>query len=632
MAAFAVSMECYDAMIREDEGKGKRAGAALKTLAVSTTNWWANDYDLFNLALGYDFDYQYMTEEQRAIVRQTIAAATSGKRPTGATSPPDWRNYNWMPRGMSLILSALAIEGEPGYDPSLYSSSLGVMKDFLHYGISEAGGGLEEMHYFHYGMHLGVLAMIAFARRGDNLFADAHYRALPNWLIASMEPFGDAFSMHQDTPNDTGGPVANYAIMKWIWPQERVLDMIWRNRVKVGYQGLTFYGDWLVPGLFPSDPEDWPLYSGKVARTKWGVDEAGKIAGEPDSIGGIGGLNLPLNYWDPERGLLITRDKWGSDGMVVHFDVNAQALGEGSHYHCDSTSFTLSALGRKWVIDRGFHIAETKDSSSVLIDGRGQGFFPVGGKTVEYQNTEKLTTIAADASEPYHWMATTQSRIRVPYLRGFAWEPTTRPELVRKYAEIAVTDKAKPWNDKAAASTYMYRASYNPMMRAFRTVVLRRGNNQPYLVVIDDYKKDDKSHKYDLLLAVPDDLVIASTDDDGRAVVLKCADPKDTRRLLVRMAATSAPGKWELETYEIKRSPETGDTTSFGLGKRLKYSSQAIEPEFKVLLYPYREGSSVPVFSTTPTSIDIVWKDSKDKFGLSQLASGRTAITTQGSN
>ncbi len=66
--------------------------------------------------------------------------------------------------------------------------------------------------------------------------------------------------------------------------------------------------------------------------------------------------------------------------MVLNFDINSQARGGGSHYHSNSTSFTLSALRRKWVIDRGFHVAETKDNSLILIDGRGQGFFPLAAR------------------------------------------------------------------------------------------------------------------------------------------------------------------------------------------------------------------------------------------------------------
>ena len=243
-------------MIRQDEERGKRAGSALATLAKITKEWWNNDSDLVSLAFGYDYAYPYMTEEQRRVVRLTIASATAGKKPYGADMPSDWRNYNWMPRGMGLLLSALAIEGEKGYDPSIYPSSLGVMKDFLHHGICQRGGPDEEMHYFHYGMQWGSLAMAAFARRGDNLFAEPHYRALVNWLIASVEPFGDAFSMHQDTPNDEGGLNTNYVIMKWVWPNDPALDIVWRNRVRVGYQGLTYYGDLAAPLLFPRIPRN----------------------------------------------------------------------------------------------------------------------------------------------------------------------------------------------------------------------------------------------------------------------------------------------------------------------------------------------------------------------------------------
>jgi len=51
---FALSMECYDAMMRQDADRGKRAGTALATLAQIITNWSANDSDLMNFALRRD--------------------------------------------------------------------------------------------------------------------------------------------------------------------------------------------------------------------------------------------------------------------------------------------------------------------------------------------------------------------------------------------------------------------------------------------------------------------------------------------------------------------------------------------------------------------------------------------------
>jgi hypothetical protein len=623
---FVLAMECYDVMLRQDEKRGRQVASALVTLASIPRNQ-GEDTDVMNLALSYDFDYPYMTEDQRAIIRQGIASTTAGKIAYGSNAPADWNDYNWIPRATTLLLSALAIEGEKGYDSSIYPASQKVMKDFLHYGITGTGGGLEEMHYFHYGMDEGALAMVAFARHGDDLFAEPHYRALPNWLIASIEPFGNAFTMHQDSTNDQGGEPGNYVILKWTWPADPVVDMIWKNYVQVGYQNLNGWDKWLPVLLFPSDPKAFPSYTGRTPQTKWGIDETAIPANYPDPVAGIDALHLPLSYWDPQRGLLITRDKWGDDGMVLNFDINTQANGGGSHYHSNSTMFTFSALRRKWAIERGFHIVDTKDNSLILIDGRGQGYYPIGGTTAEYREDADLTVIAGDASDPYHWMTRNQQQLGAPYLKGFQWEPDTRGENLRRYGELVTANKNQPWKEKQAAA-YVFRASYNPVEKAFRTVALRRGGHHSYVLILDDIRKDNNKHQYDWLMQVPDDLIITGSRDHG--VILGSADPKDKRRLIVQMIDVKNAGSWVLENYEVKRSPETGDTTSYGMGKRLRYSVQAIEPDFKVLLYPYREGSAVPEI-TLNGPIELTWTDQKDSYNLTTLPTGRTAIHLHGS-
>ena len=95
--------------------------------------------------------------------------------------------------------------------------------------------------------------------------------------------------------------------------------------------------------------------------------------------------------------------------------------------------------------------------------------------------------------------------------------------------------------------------------------------------------------------------------------------------MIVQMISVKGEGKWVLEDYAIKRSPETGDNSSFGTGKRLRYSTQTIEPAFEVLMYPYREGEPLPKISTIRV-IDLRWPDQHDKYELSLLPSGRTAI------
>ena len=128
----ALMLESYDALLREDQAKGQQAGAALATIALIPRNWASNESDILFFSLAYDFDYGYMSEAQRRAVRQAIATGTANRKTYGADFPADWQNYNWVPRGMNLVISALAIEGEQGYDASIYAPSLQVMKNFLH--------------------------------------------------------------------------------------------------------------------------------------------------------------------------------------------------------------------------------------------------------------------------------------------------------------------------------------------------------------------------------------------------------------------------------------------------------------------------------------------------------------------
>lgn len=625
LVPLALAVESYDDLLRQNQARGRQAASALATLA-SIPRDWSTSGELLFLALAYDFDYPYMTPQQRNIVRQTIAKNTAGKKAIGSTLPHDWRNSNGLGAGTYAVLSALAIEGEPGYDASIYPASLDIMRDFLHYGITSTGGGLEEMHYFNFGMDYGAMAMVAFARHGDDLFSDPHYRALPNWLVASMEPFGDAFSTHQDTPNDSGGLASNYAILKWIWPNDPIVDMVWRNIVDANQNfAPEYYGNWFPILVYPSDPVGWHPYTGKVPRTKWGVTPWAIPPNYPDPVRGIEALRLPLTYWDPQRGLLITRDKWGSNGMVLSFDLNTQAIGGGSHYHSNSTMFTLSALQRKWAIDRGFHVAETKDSSNILIDGRGQAYPPVGGVPVEYKEAPGLTIAAGDASRPYDWIIQKSIATGAPFEAAFHWKPDTDPQIVRLFAELASVNKAQPWLDNTTKTFYLFQAPYNPVQKAFRTVALRRDAPHPYVLIVDDIRKDNASHQYDWLMPLADDLVLKST--NGGSVILGSSDAKDKRRLLVQMVSVQGGGSWTLEKYQVKRTPESLSTESLGTGLRLRYTVHTVEPNFKVLLYPYLDGSPLPQAIVRGKSLTVRWPDQQDSYSLTPLPTGRTAIS-----
>lgn len=599
---YVVCFEAFLALIDTDAARGATVAAALDTYARISQARALDGTNALDEYVGYayDFAYDFMTTAQRGTVRGVIATATSGQLSYGTNLPASHRSNNLFPHGMILPLLALAIEGETGYDSTIYPRSVQILGDFLTYGIDAQGAPVEDMHYLNFGMAKGAQAMVAMVKRGDNLFTAPHYRKLHNWLVHAMEPYGREFSTHDDTPADDGGLLPNYTVMKWVWPDDPVMNYVWKNRIQPNYSGGAYRGDMLTMALFPSD---------------WSGTDSAPTAGVAD-------LGLPLSWLGDERRLFIARDRWAADALAVHVESNPALKGPG-HQHSNSGDFTLSALGRKWAIDRGFHIGESKDHSVVLVDGQGQGYFAAPSRLVEAVDDGDVAFSSVDSRYPYAWAYTFKSRIGT----DARWEPEMLMG-VREYYELAAAAayKEAPWTSPALTS-YTYKRVYNPMEKAFRTVVLRRAE-LPYVLVVDDIKKDSLTHTYEWLMQVPDDLEIKQSATGE--VVLGAIGTADDRRLLVRMLEPGA-GAWQLETYAIANSPETGNSETFGEGKRLKFTVQSVEPKFKVLLFPHRVGDALPTtsISASPAVLSVAWTGQEDHYSLESLAGGRTGLSRQ---
>jgi|GEM_PF-2537124 len=638
-----IQFEAFVSLIEENAGRNERAGKALLTYCRISQGRNLNpklshQFDV-SVGMAYDFAYGHMSEETRKAIRSMISKATSGKESHGMGLPAATHTYNFMPHGTGLLLLALAIEGEEGYDATIYPKSVTLMKNFLDHGIDAKGDPREDMHYFNFGMAWGSRAMVAMARRGDNLFVNEHYRRLPNWYIHAMEPFGQAFSMHGDTPNDGGGLLPNYVTMKWIWPENPVLDLVWRNRVRLDYSGINYRGDFLYAALYATDWKDSPGEVVKVEGTQWGANTERNqpvTQRHMEATAGVEALGLPLSWISDARQLFIARDRWGADALALHFSVNAHNRGP-SHTHSNALDITLSALGRKWAIDRGFGIAESKDHSIVLIDGKGEGFSAPPGKLISHRDDGALVTVSADARYAYDWMYEFGHRIGNDYRKGARWEPeTAHADTLAIYRERAAPEyKERPWEQRGNDSgrqgltLFTHKAPYNPVQKAFRTVALRRGEH-PCVLIADDIRKDDAPHRYDWLLQVADDLEIHG--QSATQVILGSGDQSDERRLLVRMLGAKPAadaGQWTLETYEIVRSPETGSNKSYGKGKRLTYTLDTVEPSFRVLLYPHRKGDPLPETALEAGELSVTWPKGAgaDRYTLGSSPEGAPTFT-----
>jgi hypothetical protein len=201
--------------------------------------------------------------------------------------------------------------------------------------------------------------------------------------------------------------------------------------------------------------------------------------------------------------------------------------------------------------------------------------------------------------------------------------------------------------------------------------------------VIDDLKKDNTEHLYEWLLPMPLDVEVVSISqlvdvtmstqpisigfnslanqgtageydivlgdksmkrnmdevDTGVGEMLRAGrftpqkgNPQLLVRVLERSAATmpNLEPNPRLETIEKLKTEDMHQfyLRSMDLGKRLVVPSRSSDPDFKVLLFPYRFGEETPqtLWNEDRTRLTVSWKDQVDVFSFSKGDKGRTRV------
>ena len=687
---YALVMEAFDALLRDDPVQGEQVGSAIAgyarmlaplleealqqpladdvwraKIAGPTTGQWTEDQGLREiigyhlLGYAYDFAHNFMDEAQRASVRAVIARATAGRIWEGASLPHHWRNWNWVVIGLGHPLLALAIEGEEGYDPRLYKLGVEIARDYLTYGVSPSGCATEAVGYCQFGFVWGNPFIVAAARRGDNLLAHGHHRAMIEWYLHSMEPFAplsiktletDAERLEHHVPphwtshgdgGDEGPSVPTVMMWKHFFPDDPRIDFLWQMVIHGGMEAP-------LQGRFHViEPLIWAADGGRQATSIAGTDMAA--------------LGLPPTWFDPERGSLIARSGWDTDALALQFECRTDSQ-SASHEHADRGNFTLSALGRRWARE-SFRSVETRHHNNVLIDGMGQGFWPGPGRWLGHRDAGWALIAACDAKDAYDWWwpktIVTDDPEQSPRFRFARWasfrqeaeefrrrygretmERDPRPAVAAHFAGFEQGDP-RMWDEDG----WPLRLTHNPVQRAFRTVAMVR-EGRPYALVVDDIQKDDQERLYEwLMMTGPDTDVAAMAEND--IVLCDAAGERDAnghrrprpgeRQLLVRVlraADPAAPHAYQsrpsarLETFEKKDTLAPGGRT-YGPDRRLVIGSRAVAPDFKILLLPHRQGEPLPT-TTWNTAQDVLllqWPEGPaDEIRFTRGEDGRTRL------
>ena len=619
--SYLLALAGIHGQIVDDAAYGKKLAMALKAWGEYRCRTWVRSLDVVGLhnsfdadiCVAYDFIAPWMSEEQRDPVRRWISKMGQGIQIFTWDMPAHWRMWNWAGLHVYQGWASLAIEGEPGFQAHLWDQARVVARDFCNYNIHPSGALTEDVTYFSLGIQGSGLVMMAMAKRGEeDVWANTNISKVKTHLINQMNPWLDGAMMsHADGCGN--GFYTAWTILKYMYPTDPVLDVAYRNRVGEDYNSLGMAND--------TGTRRWTavLFNTATNSERLSLEQ----------------LKLDNTYFCPVRGYMVTRSDWRGNALKLDFEAKQDYPVVG-HNHADANNFTLAALGREWATEIGYHGAAGHLHNEVLVDGLGQSIWPVpGGRWVDLVDTPDLTIGVSDASHPYnyHWSDTGWTVDNNPPNDKEKWEKETDPRVLKFYegqenrTRTGIFDHWSP---------FILRSSWNPVQKAFRSATLSRGR-YPYVLIADDIRKDDNIHLYEWIMQVPSDIEVIRA--EGDQVVLGAKEfPKakgadkalpDKRRLLVKLVDVDQDPQAvamgiRLDSYQAANGPYE----KANLSKRLVISARAVEPRFKVLLYPFLEGNAIPdvIWNEDKSECRLEWPDQCDRYEFAKADSGRTVF------
>jgi hypothetical protein len=605
----------------------------------TSRNWQGNiqmRVQHMNLALAYDFGFNFMSEAQQDVIRAMIAAATYDGQHTGMALYTK-NAHNWHVFHCHLGIAALAIEGEEGYDERVTYWTIENLKTYFSYGLYESGAPNERQGKG----TMNPTFLAAYQKRGHNMLTMPNvYNSVAGFEMNMMEPWGTA--MIYGAWGGSGGSfskwLSNNVVIKYAFPDDPVIDFVWRRSVGDDYEGLknvskvsfhyANYEGMLIQSLFLTDYDS--------DGNTWQEDYAA--------------LQKPLDWFCPQRALMISRSDHSDQATQLY--LHCQQF-YSAHPRFARGNIQFNGLGRPWtyytrVADAGGPLGSVNNAQHyavVTIDDVGTGYEPC--PVTRYASGDTASFVTADNKFGFSWGGVDKDKSDVTFVRYKRkykeWMPLYKPAFDCPGLE-QTGDNMAGWKVAGEFSRGTWSPRF-PVQRAFRTAGLVRGSrtgilpvqgehegtgkmpvlreNRSYALIIDDYQVDEYKHLYKWHLPLQPDLYLESQTADSIIIAEKEGD----RRLLVRLIdvkggdgtqayyETGAGFGWSARVFERWHE------------NRLVIPSYSIAPDFKIMLYPFRKGGELPKTTLSGNSMTIAWPDQKDVYELGRSPGGATTFT-----
>ena len=601
------------------------------------------------LTLGWEYDYAYnfMTDEQRDIVRRVISKITYGKYDTGMSIPGQMYINNHMSAVANWIPLALAIEGEEGYDERILPIATWSLHNKLSYDLSSDGITYENTKGF-----IPMLAVLSCARRQgsehpqqllkhSHLVARAysnvqHARKLHNRYIWRHRHREGTKPLHeikdgQAEPrfwrasggSGSGGQPVFWFVLKYFYPDNPLVDFVY-NIKNSDYNAEIYEGK-------PSEQ-----YRGRLHYSWFDMPALSMMAvsedtdyNKQDTLDQF--KDLPGFWFDSERGMVSMRNGWDKDSMLVHMENRTDQYYAG-HETPQHGDFQVWADGISWSPNLGAY-RDASYRAIVTVDGKAGIYSPISGDWMDAWNTDIAATSVAEMTTAYRWRKVEKllhldhpALEQVPHVLEIYSQAAYN---LSRYSELPYLKKTKdhyngyahldygPWHGETRGCE-RYEKWNDPMNFVFRTIHFARGE-KPYLLVMDDLEKDGENHQFDWRMPVAGDSIVYSLNPAplNRHLENNTEGAIGTD-IIFAMAGTEmcrgyAP-VWGGVYPKLEYKPKIGDpmllvrvlwrNTNFpfpvpNVQRYWEYNMVSVpafgvNPEYKVLIFPYRFGDKLP--------------------------------------
>ena len=585
--------------------------------------------------LDYDYLHGWMSPAERELARKTIVRLTANRVSNFMEVPDHFMINNHQGFGMEYLRLLLLIEGEAGFDQHVFDAAAKKARAMLDWYLDEDGMCYESIKGW-----LNVSAYVALGRRQADLLKHSHLRAKMRFFQAAVRWEDGQWHIRDEMRASAFHVIW---MMHYLHPREEGIDFLYTASLTTHPFLTDASARW--PDPVGISPELLLLFANEDAKPAEWTDQKR-----------IDSLHLPITWQDNARGYVDSRNSWRKEDLHLGFTCK-QDFFYGGHEGSENNRIVLWKDGVNWI--RDVHMLATKATflqNMLTVDGKGLHWPPVPGVWLGTRETPTGTVAAGDGRNGYSYSKCMQVHpldfpsTKLPYYAPFA---EGNYDLSRDL-QIAFHPGTVRWNDGYAHTDYgpwsgetrlveSYR-SWNPMEQAYRTVHLARGEF-PYVLTLDDARKDDRQHLFEWNITLPDnaELIEAKTPE----IVFQNTEPAPITQgdLLLGLAGTPRDSKTGLP------KPRKGDplclvrvlwrnaSYGFPVPRFEKYEgfvhltipAVTVSPEFRILVYPHRAGDPLPVtaWNADRTELTVTIKNQRDVYRFGQTDGGRTVFAME---